>query len=535
MTPKKLPKPAEEPAEVAAAPLAPPDATDAFRERAKNVLTSMFLLPTEDIMDIFAKAPGARRGKDPKDFVFIPGTRPAANSVLLVAHADTVDKHPPHKFDIEWEGGVCYTSRFGKSVLGGDDRCGCAALWLLRNMGHPLLITNGEERGGIGAHAAARELGKDILGQYAFAIEIDRAGDEQMVDYPGCRSKALISWLTTMDEADAGAEGKPPVGGGLFAGWRTGAGSYTDIATLCAEAGIGGVNFAAGYFFNHSSSEIVVLDAWLRTFLRVHELLAREQLPRFEKDKAPPVSTYSYGYHGYMDWLDQDALEKQAEGRTYRPKMLWDTDVGASKAISAIPADVTMYGNYIRHRTNPEIWIYAPELIKKLQAQAAAPAPPEPRAKGGKGKRSKAEKRAEREARRAKGSDDAEDGFVDLSHVAAVLDEEGHFLYWLDRTVCPEHILSPSGTQGLRTVRLSALQREKVLEKDDWIEVAKRQPAGRRFWDGTFIRVEDLPVGISIFAQPTEKPDSCFLYVEHSELAACDGLAHIINHGYAGA
>jgi hypothetical protein len=35
--------------------------------------------------------------------------------------------------------------------IGADDRAGCAILWLLKDLGHSLLITDGEEKGGIGS------------------------------------------------------------------------------------------------------------------------------------------------------------------------------------------------------------------------------------------------------------------------------------------------------------------------------------------------------------------------------------------------
>ena len=72
-----------------------------------------------------------------------------------MAHADTVwdreygyDPGPTHEIKIENGEIRAVDDQFG---LGADDRAGCAMLWLLKDLGHSLLVTNGEEDGQKGA------------------------------------------------------------------------------------------------------------------------------------------------------------------------------------------------------------------------------------------------------------------------------------------------------------------------------------------------------------------------------------------------
>ena len=86
------------------------------------------------------------------DCVYIPGAR--SDRVLLIAHADTVftvypDNEKPHKFLIDEDD--IYSSLEDDAGIGADDRAGCAILWLLKDLGHSLLVTNNEEIGSVGA------------------------------------------------------------------------------------------------------------------------------------------------------------------------------------------------------------------------------------------------------------------------------------------------------------------------------------------------------------------------------------------------
>ena len=66
--------------------------------------------------------------------------------VLLTAHADTVFDYPEAVSRISFDGQRFFTTNTYAGI-GADDRAGCAIVWLLKDSGHSLLITNGEEYG----------------------------------------------------------------------------------------------------------------------------------------------------------------------------------------------------------------------------------------------------------------------------------------------------------------------------------------------------------------------------------------------------
>lgn len=115
-----------------------------------DILLEFLEMPNEStdaLFEKFATIPNAiRRGKGLEQFLFKEGTR--NDRVFLVAHADTY-------WDSEYKNS---TATIPKSIiqtsgiirnenggLGADDRAGCAIVWLLKDMGHSILITNGEE------------------------------------------------------------------------------------------------------------------------------------------------------------------------------------------------------------------------------------------------------------------------------------------------------------------------------------------------------------------------------------------------------
>jgi hypothetical protein len=122
-----------------------------------NVLKSFLEIPlgsADGVFDRFLEIPGAiYRVEGLNRFLYVRGARP--KKALLVAHADTVwdsecgyDPGPVHKIMIQDGNITAVNDEFG---LGADDRAGCAMLWLLKDLGHSLLVTNGEEKGQLGS------------------------------------------------------------------------------------------------------------------------------------------------------------------------------------------------------------------------------------------------------------------------------------------------------------------------------------------------------------------------------------------------
>lgn len=228
---------------------------------------------TEVVLEKFAALPGAVRGGSGNEaFVYVPGSR--EDRVVLVAHADTVScGHHRGRPDspVEERNGVVRRAGW-REVLGADDRAGCAILWLLRDSGHSLLVTTGEEVGARGASLLMRsypELARELNHSHRFMVELDRrnagdlkryyAGTEEFLAYVESCMKGFRRALRADGSEDRG--------------------SSTDITVLCRD--VCGVNISVGYHKEHTAGEYLVLAQWQNTLDRVREWLATPCLPRF--------------------------------------------------------------------------------------------------------------------------------------------------------------------------------------------------------------------------------------------------------------
>lgn len=233
----------------------------------------------DDVLDKFQSLKHSfTDGKGQKRFVYIPGTR--KDRVLLVAHADTVFGDQAC-LDIGFYNGIFYsrnrvgqytqekgnftTNRTGVGI-GADDRAGCAIVWELRNTGHSILITSGEE---IGCIASRRIMNSqwwvdEINKEHQFAVQFDRRGYKDIVFY-NVGTNAFVKYVK-------GETGYTPEDG-----------SYTDIRVLCK--GICGVNMSVGYYNEHTSEEKLVYNQWFNTLATARAWLSKPDLPRFALDK----------------------------------------------------------------------------------------------------------------------------------------------------------------------------------------------------------------------------------------------------------
>lgn len=212
------------------------------------------------------------RGKKPKRFLYMRGKR--KNKVLLVAHADTVwDKQFERSFNTKhkllFADGVISSSST-KCGIGADDRAGCAMLWLLKDLGHSLLITDGEELGGKGSNwlmnaKKNKDIAEEINTQHQFMIQLDRrhGSDFKCYSVGTDEFREYIQRITGYEEPDR------------F--------SYTDIVTLCRD--ITGVNLSVGYYNEHSHQECLYVEEWHNTLELCRRWLSEPELPRFRLSK----------------------------------------------------------------------------------------------------------------------------------------------------------------------------------------------------------------------------------------------------------
>lgn len=234
--------------------------TDILMEFLKMPLES-----SDEVFNKFAKIPGAiRRGSELEQFLFIKGKRD--NRVLLVAHADTYwdsyylsAESKPQK--IYRYNGVVKNKNGG---LGADDRAGCAMIWLLKEMGHSILITNGEEYGRIGSHWLMNEnpdIADEINLNHQFIVQLDRKNDKDFK----CYSVGTDEFRTYVKNTTGYLEPD------LL--------SYTDIVTLCRD--VCGVNLSVGYHNQHTEDEYLVIKEWENTLNMCHRWLSESELPHF--------------------------------------------------------------------------------------------------------------------------------------------------------------------------------------------------------------------------------------------------------------
>ncbi|MCX7770760.1 MAG: hypothetical protein N2202_06725 [Proteobacteria bacterium] len=239
----------------------------------QEILKKFLKMPinkTREVFEEFMSLDGAiKRGEGLKSFIYVPGRR--ENRVLLVAHADTFwddEYNRPNKpsgLEIIFEKGV-YKNRFGG--FGADDRAGCAMLWLLKDLGHSLLITSGEERSQIGANFLMEDnldIAEEINKTHQFVVQLDRRGSCDYVCY-----EVGTDEFERYIESETGYK-KPE----KF--------TATDIVVLCRD--ICGVNLSIGYYEEHKNDAYLVFDEWLKTLNIVQKWLSKNNLPKFRRQQ----------------------------------------------------------------------------------------------------------------------------------------------------------------------------------------------------------------------------------------------------------
>ena len=234
------------------------------RDHDLDILRDFLNLPhsANAVLDKFAHLPQAIKRTslcDELGFVFIPATRPTP--VLLVAHADVAGDPECLPELYEDELSICNSG----GILGADDRAGCAIIWALRNLGHGILITDGEEMGCLGAvdiMANHPDLYEELQSKYQFMVEFDRKKRDEYKCYDVGTDdfRHYIETVTGFHEPDRK--------------------SLTDIAFLAGT--ICGVNLSCGYRLHHTPFEYIVKKDWLNTLQIARKWLSSPDLPRFE-------------------------------------------------------------------------------------------------------------------------------------------------------------------------------------------------------------------------------------------------------------
>lgn len=197
---------------------------------------------------------GEKQVVDCVDFLYAAGDI----DVLLVAHMDTVFRQLPEDFYWDKEMDVIWSP----GGMGADDRAGIMAIIeIIRSGRRPhILLTTNEEIGGLGAEAFSRILPPITL---KYVIEIDRQGKDEAVFYE-CNNKEFMDYV-------------------LSFGFVKEEGIYTDIVEFCQKWDIAGVNVSAGYFYEHTATEMLCPTFLYETIDKVIAMLdAAADAPYFD-------------------------------------------------------------------------------------------------------------------------------------------------------------------------------------------------------------------------------------------------------------
>jgi hypothetical protein len=188
-----------------------------------------------------------------KRALFIEGTR--EDRCIMVAHADTAWSFGSMSY-IPFDA-LAYTaiefhkdkirSRSSRFGIGADDRAGIAMIWQLASLGHSILITDGEEAGGLGARYVAERWPEwnAIQDRHSFCIEFDRMG---VADF-----KTYEVGTPEFDSYVSKAIGRP----------MAPPKSFSDISFLCTR--IPGANIGVGYYNEHTPDEYINVSEWCAT------------------------------------------------------------------------------------------------------------------------------------------------------------------------------------------------------------------------------------------------------------------------------
>lgn len=216
-------------------------------------------------------------------YILVKGEVP----VMLVAHLDTVHKHPATTICISEDKNILM-SPYG---IGGDDRCGVYALCSIYKEAKKkpwLLFTCDEEEGCIGAAEFAIDYAKkrlpEELSHLKMLIEVDRRGNNDAVYYECCNMD-FEKYISSK-------------------GFITAQGSVSDISYIAPELGVAAVNLSSGYYNAHTIHEYIDLADLSATIGKIKEIVdesSSDEIPKFIYEAVFRDCYWYYGCSGYYD------------------------------------------------------------------------------------------------------------------------------------------------------------------------------------------------------------------------------------------
>ena len=176
--------------------------------------------------------------------------------------------------------------------MGADDRAGIFAIMqILKTQYRPsIVITTGEETGGIGAHKLATKYPIFPGEAPRFLIQLDRRGTNDSVYYD-CGNEEFEKYINNF-------------------GFRTNWGTFTDISILAPVWGCAAVNLSIGYREEHQEIEHLYVGEMFETIRKVENILAdvvtHPEMKAFEYIDAMPYSYWVNNLYGGWDYWDEE-------------------------------------------------------------------------------------------------------------------------------------------------------------------------------------------------------------------------------------
>jgi len=178
--------------------------------------------------------------------VVVPGE---GQRIMWTAHCDTADSHPT-LVNLKFKNGMLSTDR--KSILGADDKVGCAIMAMMIRSGCPgtYCFFAGEEVGCVGSEKFADDT--EML-DYDCCISLDRRGYDSVITHQCGRRTASDEWANSLGKIISQyTEGVIDMSAdptGVFTDSR----EFRDLIPECT-------NLSVGYFNQHTHDEKTNVD-----------------------------------------------------------------------------------------------------------------------------------------------------------------------------------------------------------------------------------------------------------------------------------
>ena len=171
--------------------------------------------------------------------------------ICLCAHMDTVFDKLPVDIYYDQEKSVMWSPQ----GLGADDRAGNYAIIDLLERGYrpSIILTDMEEKGGLGAEAVINRFPDCPFEDCRAIIQLDRQGKDDAVYYD-CDNKTFEKKITSY-------------------GFKTQWGTFSDISVIAPAWKIAAVNLSVGYYDEHRAIETLNLKQLESTIKKVERML----------------------------------------------------------------------------------------------------------------------------------------------------------------------------------------------------------------------------------------------------------------------